>query len=1091
MTERHTPLFNRRLVRQLVARVPAERVVACRPAVDIWLEHLANGSLTDASEVQVHTPFLSGIFGGVLGYKTMERAAQGCWDLHCEERVKRGSIDGAIGRFQPKSMGPSQVLAPIELKGARHHLDRKEGRTQTPVEQAFGYSVKTPGSRWVIVSNYRETRLYAKSLGPGPYELFTLESLSDDEGLRRFIALMGRDALLGGGLDHTSPLTELLIASERVELEVTSQLYREYSTVRRDLFRQIRSDHPDIAAPDLLAAVQKILDRVLFISFAEDLQLLPGDSLAKAFAHRDPYNPRPVWQNLLGLFRAVDVGRPSMGIPAYNGGLFREDSTIQRLQLEDETCKRLAAFGRYDFGEDVSVDVLGHVFEQSISELAALSSEAEVIPVERGTRRAATARQSDGVFYTPPFVTHFIVRETLGATLSDLWDRANAGRGRSKRDAIAALETYQRELSKVRVLDLACGSGAFLNAAFDCLAGEQDRTNRNLADLRGHQPGLFDPNARVLRDCLFGVDRSGEAVEIAKLALWLKTAEYGKKLTLLEENLIQGNSVVSDPEIDPLAINWDTGVGPQGPLGPKWTGGFDVVLGNPPYVRQELLTDYKAHWRENMQSFSGQADLFVYFFERSIKLLRPGGRLGFIVSNKWMRAGYAERLRDFLARHCTVDVIVDFGHAPIFPDAAVHPVILTLRRATAPPEHTVRVTRYPREQLGQDVLAVYVEQASYRLPQNRLGANAWTLQSPQVESLLSRLRAAGPTLDSLPGKRPLYGLKTGYNNAYLLDEQTYEALCRQDVGSRALFKPYLRGRDMKRWSPRWDRRWLLFLKSSSDHPWPWAQAKTDADAEALLQQAYPAIYHHLKGHEARLRGRKGQGRFWWELIACRYHKALEAPKIGVHRYMYQSKFGLIPQGMLINDALAFIPTQDSWVLSVLNSGVFWFLAYQTFPHKLNETVAMDQVRVRKTPVPEPTDTQRETAAVAVAEAIRATKVLDEGRAGLVDALSFNFGLRSPGPRLAWFETLGEQGFLNEIAARRPKSAKTLTPAAIQDLRRLYRDTAPPIQDATASLLAAERALDGAVQAAFGITSEDRSVINESDTQRLPPGWAAG
>jgi len=1080
----HTSLFNKRLVRQAVEGLDATRLAAARAGIAPWLEHLTRGTLDQQTEVQVHGPFLSSVFGTVLGYRGFGRAQAGQWDLRGEESVKRGSIDAALGHFRSADEGPSIVIAPMELKGSRHPLDSRRGRPMTPVQQAWSYANRTPASLWVLVSNYRETRLYSKQHGMGAYERFLLEELADDQALGRFVTLLGRDTLLGTHPNRPSPLTELLLGSEHREHENITRLYAEYRDLRRDLYAHVLESHPKVPAGDLLAAVQKVLDRVLFIAFAEDLRLVPANSLALAL-EVSLYHPQPVWQNLLGLFRAVDKGSERLDIPAYNGGLFRPDPLIEQLALDDTTCQRLTAFGAYDFGDDISVDVLGHVFEQSITELEDLRTAAESGTLqahEAGTRKAASSRQAEGVFYTPAFVTDFLVRETLGRTLAEREAAAQDGRGRSRRDEIAAWEDYQRGLSSLRVLDLACGSGAFLNAAFDRLSREHGRTRGALDTLRGQQGDLFDPHPTVLRNCLFGVDRNGEAVEIAKLALWLKTAEHGKALTALDENLVKGNSVVSDPALDPWAVDWE-----QGSLGEKWTGGFDVILGNPPYVRQELLTDYKAHWKTHFETFEGTADLFVYFFERSIKLLRPGGRLGFIVSNKWLRGGYAGKLRALIAERCTVDVIVDFGHAPIFPDAAVHPVILTLRRAPPPPDHTVRVTRYPREHLRQELIATYVDTHAFSLPQASLDAGPWTLQHPDVDALLRRIQAAGPALGSLDGLRPLYGIKTGYNNAYLVDEPTRDAICRDDPASRTLFKPTLRGRDMARWSPIDPRRWLLLMRSSSDHAWPWADAETEAEAEALFQAAYPGVFAHMKSHEARLRARKGQGRFWWELIPCRYQAALDAGKIGIHRYMYRSKFGLVPAGMLINDALAFIPSEDPWVLGVLNSSVFWFLAYQTFPHKLNETVAMDQVRVRQAPMPAPSDAQRAVVAEDVAQAIACSERVHEVRQGMAEALALQFDLRSPGKRLPAFDTLGEDAFVAEVAARLPR-ARVLGPAELRSLRTLYRDAAPEVQDAAARRVQAERRIDRTVQDAFGITDADRVVMATSDVQRMPPGW---
>jgi len=311
-----------------------------------------------------------------------------------------------------------------------------------------------------------------------------------------------------------------------------------------------------------------------------------------------------------------------------------------------------------------------------------------------GTQKAPSKRQVEGIFYTPPFVTGFLVRETLGFVITDAWERAQAGRGATKKDRIAAWEAYQNELRKIRVLDPACGSGAFLIAAFDALAQEFDRANRALAELRGQQASLFDLTRTVLNENLFGVDKSGESVEITKLSLWLKTAQSKKKLTYLDRNVRQGNSVVSDRRVDPLAFDW--GVEPDpfvlSELDPadradavavdaRWREGFDVVLANPPYVRQEpahglqgALAGLVSRLRRHRRSFR----LLLRAQPATVEARRQAGlhRLEQVAARRLRR-----KLRAMFAKQCTIDTMVDFGHAPIFPGTDAFPCIITLRKS--------------------------------------------------------------------------------------------------------------------------------------------------------------------------------------------------------------------------------------------------------------------------------------------------------------------------------------------------------------------------------------------------------------------------
>ena len=1115
MREHHLPLFHPRLVRARSAALGASDpslLQRHQGSVATWLDHLRSGALDEAKEVSLHGDFLQSVFGDILGYATFAHARDGQWEIAAEKSVvSGGSADGAIGYF---SKGRSRVIAPIELKGATQFLEHAKGRSLTPIQQGWDYANKTPESRWIIVSNFRETRLYSKSSGQAAYELFRLEELETEEGLLRFVALLGRDAVLGGSPAGPSPLGEILLASERTEREVTTKLYAEYRGIRARLFDELLRTHSNIAAGELLAYAQTILDRVLFLAFAEDRQLLPMGTIARAYEHRDPYHPRPIWQNFVAVFKSVDQGNPALGIPAYNGGLFREVEEFEELEISDALCAEFNKLGSYDFGEDVSVDVLGHIFEQSISDLEELRREAEARAAQStsaagaasgslgvGTQKAPSKRQVEGIFYTPPFVTSFLVRETLGLAMADAWERAQAGRGKSKKDRIATWEAYQNELRTIRVLDPACGSGAFLIAAFDALAQEFDRANRALSELRGQQAGLFDLTRTVLNENLFGIDKSGESVEITKLSLWLKTAERNKKLTYIDRNIRQGNSVVSDVHVDPLAFDW--GVEPDewqllqvdpaeradaASVDARWREGFDVVLANPPYVRQELLTAYKDHWQHAFRAYDGTADLFIYFFERSLQQLKPGGRLGFIVSNKWLRGGYAERLRAMFARECTIDTMVDFGHAPIFPGTDAFPCIITLRKSPPPPDHAVRVTLYPREELGKELLASYVEAHRFPLPQATLGAAGWSLEPPGVRALLDKLRNNGVPLGQYAPFKPLYGIKTGCNEAFLVDQTTKERLCREDPGSAAVLKKYLRGQDIARWAPEWANLWILLLKSSGDCAWPWSAAANEAAAEALFAQALPAIHRHLKPLESQLRARTDHGRFWWELRSCAYYDVFDRAKLIYQEIQFHPAYGFDRAGYFLNNKGFMLEGQDPWLLAALNSPAMWWHNWRYLVHLKDEALSPAGDKIIHVPIPQPTPERADATEAAVDAIVGLTQDSAAATAAVLDVLRVEYGVQTAGQALGDFATIGSDAFVQEVKKRRPKKGAPLSPAGLKALRGLFESEAPGILEKRARILALERTIAAAVHEAYGLTAEDLELLRATQPPRMPPGW---
>jgi hypothetical protein len=267
-------------------------------------------------------------------------------------------------------------------------------------------------------------------------------------------------------------------------------------------------------------------------------------------------------------------------------------------------------------------------------------------------------------------------------------------------------------------------------------------------------------------------------------------------------------------------------------------GGFDAVIGNPPYVRQELLRAAKPYLKQAYASYHGMADLYVYFYELGLKILRPGGRLSYIVTNKWMKAGYGEPLRRFFADKAWVESVVDFGHAKqIFENIDVFPSVIVARRPAAetPPDAT-RVCVIPREQLRLDDLPRQVSEAGFEVPRASLDGDIWQLEPPAVLALIEKIKKGGIPLEEYAGVEPFYGIKTAYNEAFLIDNATRDAIVAKDPGVSEVIKPYLRGQDIGRWAPHWAGLWMIVLKSSTDHSWSWAEA--GGGAEEVFRSTY-------------------------------------------------------------------------------------------------------------------------------------------------------------------------------------------------------------------------------------------------------------
>ena len=651
-------------------------------------------------------------------------------------------------------------------------------------------------------------------------------------------------------------------------------------------------------------------------------------------------------------------------------------------------------------------------------------------------------------------------------------------------------------------LDPACGSGAFLVAAFDFLIAEYERVNVEIAELTGspQQLGLFDLDRQILQDNLFGVDLNRESVEITKLSLWLKTARRDKPLDNLDANIRCGNSLVEPVARDtpePLKAAFDAL--PKDIRAFDWRaafpavferGGFDVVIGNPPYVRQESLGALKPYLAQCYASYSGVADLYVYFYERGLDLLAPSGKLSYIVTNKWMRAGYGEPLRRLFSERTVFEEILDFGHAPIFEDADTFPCIIVARRRPAEPGSVedpeppaMSVCPIPRERSTELSLDNYVHEHAYPVPWSRYGSEPWSLEPPAVEELMQRIREHGTPLADFLGVKPMYGIKTGLNEAFLIDDGTRTALIRDDPGCADIIKPYLRGQDIKRWAPDWRGLWMIVLKSSGDHAWAWRDASDGA--EEIFARTYPSLYAHLKPLQARLMKRQDQGRFWWELRSCDYYSVFEKPKIVHTDIAWRAQFAFSDSTPFFVNTCYLWPTEDLYALAVLNSPLMWVFLWRNAQHGKDEALRLFSSFMMTLPIAEPTPAIRTEVEEHVAEALELTSAAQSASRELLDWLRVEFGIEKPGQHLADYERLTGDDFAAEVRKRRPKGSRRLTPKAVAEVASVHNQCADPERVRAARLRILEQRIAELVNQAYRLSTEDMELLWRTAPPRMP------
>lgn len=883
------PLFNPGVVHeQLRSFAPPAALEDLQTPLKHWAELIASGKADAIKETALLPEFLTAFFVNLLGY-TGPASAGTTFTLSREKHVAvEGQFaDAVLGRFGQEGQ---RFIVVLEGKGTLDPLERPfGGRKVSAVDQAFKYAINLPCD-WIIVTSMRETRLYHKGSDQRTYERFeTVRLTSDAALLKRFIFLLGAARVVPEkGECH---LYQLLRSTESVGQQLTDEFYGLYAGIRRQVFTRLCAANTTVAPSEILRCTQKLLDRVLFCAFCEDRGLLPADTIRHAFEHRDPYNPRSIWENFCGLFRAVNLGNDGLKIPAYNGGLFAPDASLDVLQIPDEVCARFRDLGDYDYrsGRDlvntdaavetrslIDVDILGHIFEQSITDLERLRQnlEGDGLPVDEAVAKAR--RKKEGAFYTPAFITRYMVEQTLGDVLRERFEslrkKEEAAATKTARRALsdpnvydlAAInepqrkvlirfwEMWQEELKSVRILDPACGSGAFLIEAFDQLHAVYEASNARLEELRGHRT-LFDLDRRILQHNLYGVDLNAEAIQICQLSLWIKTAAHGKALTSLAHTIREGNSVVDDAAVHPKAFLWQSAF-------PEVfaQGGFDVVIGNPPYIRQEWLAPFKPYWEKRYRSYHGVADIFVYFFEQSVELLRPGGQMAFITSGSWVRGNFGAAMRGFLSDNARMTSMVDFGEFQPFEDAEMIRPSITILSKDAP-GGDMRLFKWltsgrPPEALGE-IIAV-----SPTIRTNRLGKGAWELESDDALKLRSKLVGQHKTLKEYTNGGIYYGIKTGLNDVFVINKQQRDEIVAADARSVEVIKPLIQGTHLRPWYIEGSTDYLIFTR------------------RGIRIQDYPAIYAYLNQHKTQLEpkptkweegenwgGRKTGSYKWYEL----------------------------------------------------------------------------------------------------------------------------------------------------------------------------------------------------------------------------------
>ena len=661
-----------------------------------WIGKLNNNELI--SEKTNYIRFFRIILEEILGYKLE--------DIAHEENIGK---EGRPVEFTLKKDDKEYVV--VELKGTKtKDLNKRYNREQSAIEQATNYASIKEDTQWAFVSNYNEFRLFNPNYRE-KYISFKFKQLTDESILKKFLLIFSKFSLIEEDIPQT-----LLKETKIIERELEDEFYLLFSETRLMLIKELENSSDHIDRIEAIRLSQLILNRFIFLCFAEDLRLIRPETTADVILTPIKHNNLSrytMWNRINELFMFADEGNIEKGINSFNGGLFNEDlyglrirDKIEDLSFFDDCYKKwkfeekyeeiknqlgnykdnlnpiyknLLIISSFDFGSELSVNILGHIFENSIGDIEELKDESK------------TRRKKDGVFYTPEYITDYMCRNTIIPYLSISGQSNTIHELISEYENINNLDELDKRLKNVKIIDMACGSGAFLNKAVDILFeihqalhdskySDDETLNRYIDSL--------DKRRQIISNNIYGVDVNEESVEITKLSLFLKLAtstgvKQGFKLPNLDKNIKCGNSLIDDEAIvGDKAFNWETEFNEV-----FLNGGFDIVIGNPPYIKADLQDDFYQKQRawlwnsNNYETLYERWDYYIAFLEKGLKILNNKGLLSFIISNTYITSKSSKKSKEFILDNYSIRQLDFFKNMMIFADAGVENLILTIENS--------------------------------------------------------------------------------------------------------------------------------------------------------------------------------------------------------------------------------------------------------------------------------------------------------------------------------------------------------------------------------------------------------------------------
>lgn len=826
-------------------------------------------AIRELIEIKFQDGFLRALFVDILGYTMEPDEGFNLTREEPNETKRQEKADGAI-------VVDNEVVGVIELK------DMKTTDLSKIKQQAFGYKIEHKKAVYVVTSNFQKLRFYIDDATE--HLEFDLFNLSKEDFEILYLCLSW------ASIKNELP-KKIKSESSHVEENVTKRLYRDYHAFKTALFQDLCENNSSYDKLTLFRKTQKLLDRFLFILFAEDKGLLNPNQIQTTIeqweAVREWNETFPLYERFKLYFNDLNKGNQKAQIFPYNGGLFKPDEILDSVIISDEILKKhTLRLASYDFDSEVDVNILGHIFEHSLAEI-------EQITNQLTGQSSSSKRKKDGIFYTPKYITRHIVRSTIGKLCEDkkielgINDEQFQAKKRYKKDRLRLqkiLEQYRTWLLDLKICDPACGSGAFLNQALDFLVSEHHQIdeysfNINYGSSENHKQKVFTLRyieTKILENNLYGVDINEEAVEIAKLSLWLRSAEKGRKLNDLSNRIKQGDSLIDAPSVaGELAFSWEKEF-------PEVfeSGGFDCIIGNPPYVRvQQLRYEVIDYLKEHYKTALKRIDLSLCFIELSKKLIKKEtGLTSFITSNQFLTTEYGQAMRKFLLEDYCLLNCVDFCDLPIFEDALTYVSIFTFQ------DNEPKNFEYCRIPTLEDARNIE-GQPQKIIKIKKLTSKNWNLKDSDLEDIFSKMHKNSKKISEIGNAWA--GLFTGKDELLMFDKTELDQLDFEEE----LLLPVIRANNCDRYHCSEPEVYVIY-------PYLFEDGKTKIMPEDYLQRKYPKVFQYLLENKEELGKRKdsrktfGEREDWYSLVRFGQKNIFEKEKIVSPGEIKEHKFSI-------------------------------------------------------------------------------------------------------------------------------------------------------------------------------------------------------